>query len=138
MSEHQQTIELLANILDAIERNTVATIAFGEALAGVRNQVTAAKVETTKAIEKAASQKTETPADAGEKHQTVAGATTPVVSAPLEYKRDVAPTMARLLAAKGAPAVVSLLAGFGVKKGADLPADKLADALAAANLALES
>jgi hypothetical protein len=32
--------------------------------------------------------------------------------------------------------VVELLATFGVKKGADLPADKLADALAAATTQL--
>jgi hypothetical protein len=138
MSEHAQLMDMQANILAAINSNTEAVTRLAEALAGIRSNVVAAKAETTKVIEKAAAptpQKTETPAHTGES-STAAGAATPVVSTPMEYKRDVAPTMAKLLAAKGAPAVVELLATFGVKKGADLPADKLADALAAATTQL--
>ena len=53
-----------------------------------------------------------------------------------DAKVDVAPTFAKLLTAKGAPAVVALLAQFGVKKGVELAPDQLADALAAATSAL--
>jgi hypothetical protein len=137
MSEHQQLCDLFADLITEQRATTSAVTQLAEALAGIRSNVVAAKAETTKVIEKAAAptpQKTETPAP-GES-STAAGAATPVVSAPMEYKRDVAPTMAKLLAAKGAPAVVELLATFGVKKGADLPADKLADALAAATTRL--
>ncbi len=138
MSEHQQLCDLFADLITEQRATTKAVTQLAEALAGIRSNVVAAKAETTKVIEKAAAptpQKTETPANTGE-GTTVAVATTSAVSAPMEYKRDVAPTMAKLLAAKGAPAVVELLATFGVKKGADLPADKLADALATATTRL--
>lgn len=57
---------------------------------------------------------------------------------PRDYKKDVAPTMAKLLAAKGAPAVVALLATFGAKKGAELKPEQFDDVLTAANQALAS
>ena len=126
MSEHAQTLDMLARILAQLESNQSSIIAMAEALAGVR-AATVAKVEAVKAIDKA---KTEPAAPAPSEAPAPA-------SAPTTYE-DIRPVFSKLLAAKGAPVVVKILAQFGVKKGQDLPTDKLADALAAANSALES
>ncbi len=129
MSEHAQLCDLIADLITEQKATTSAVIQLAEALAGIRTQVTAAKVETTKAIDKAKEPVAPCVGHAVESAQAEA-------ATPLDYKKDVAPTMAKLLATKGAPTVVALLATFGVKKGADLPTDKLGDALAAANQAL--
>jgi hypothetical protein len=55
---------------------------------------------------------------------------------PMNYAKDVAPTMMKLLTEQGAPTVAALLAEYGVKKGGELPADKLAEALAKAQAIL--
>ena len=54
----------------------------------------------------------------------------------LSYPKDVAPTMMKLLTEKGSSTVAALLARYGVKRGGDLPADKLAKALAEAEALL--
>jgi len=137
LSEHDQTLDMLGNILTAIEKNHEATIQLAEALAGIR-AVKTAKIEAIKAIDKA--KEPEAPAEATPPQETAAPSSpaAPVASAPttLDYKRDVSPTMAKFLAAKGAPAVVEFLSKYGVKKGADLPADKLPEVLAAAKSVL--
>ena len=129
-------MDMLANILAAVEKQHDATIQLAEALAGVR-AAKSAKVEAGKAIEKA--KEPEAPAEVTPPLATAEPSpAAPVASAPtaLDYKRDVSPTMAKFLAAKGAPAVVEFLGKYGVKKGADLPADKLPEVLAAAKSVL--
>jgi hypothetical protein len=125
MSEHAQTLDMLARILAQLESNQSSIIAMAEALAGVR-AATVAKVEAGKAIDKAKEPAAPAPSEAPAP-----------ASAPTTYE-DIRPVFSKLLAAKGAPVVVKILASFGVKKGQDLPTDKLADALAAATSALES
>lgn len=131
MSEHEQMMNMMADLIQATAANGEAITRLAEALAGIRSKTVAAQAETEKVIAKA---KTE-PAAPANPPAAPPPAALPVQAA-LDYKADVAPTMAKLLATKGAPAVVALLATFGVKKGVDLPADKLADALAAATSAL--
>jgi hypothetical protein len=138
MSEHAQLCDLIADLINEQKATTAAVTQLAESLAGIRTQAKAAKTETDKAIDKAKEPAAPAPCVAHAVESAKDEAATPGAHAPMDYKRDVAPTMAKLLADKGAPAVVALLSQFGVKKGAELPADKLAAALAAAKSALES
>jgi len=135
---------LLADILQEQKNTNEAVIRLAEAIAGIRAKIeaptVAAKAAATKAIAKAATPAPETPpvvAPVADVPATAPAPTpTPEASAPLEYKKDVAPTLAKLLSAKGAPAIVELLSKFSVSKGVDLQAAQLPDALAAAQAAL--
>jgi len=140
--------DLLADVLQE-QRNTNEVLTrLVETLAGLRSKVDGAARTAKAVISKAAAPSTEAettgdaPAEAPAVTSTVAEPISPVfepalgIPAPLDYKIDVAPTFAKLLTAKGAPAVVALLAQFGVKKGVELAPEQLADALAAATSAL--
>ena len=130
---------LLADVLQEQKNTNEVLTRLIETLAGLRTKAEGA-VKTAKAgITKAATPSSETPT-ATPTTATAAvvaeAAPAPGIPAPLDYKADVAPSFAKLLTAKGAPAVVAVLAKFGVQKGVELAPAQLADALAAATLAL--
>ena len=132
--------DLLADVLQE-QRNTNEVLTrLVEAIAGLRTKGAAPRAETVVAT-------ANTTVDAlsvNAPSVDVAAAATqmlPTEPAPdlptaLDYKADVAPTFAKLLSAKGAPAVVAVLTQFGVKKGAELAPEQLAEALAVATSAL--
>ena len=107
-------------------------------------QILAARAETRAAVrqEKAvAPAKSKPLAPAADKQTEPAAppevlAVEPAAIPAMTYSVDVAATMGQLLTEKGAGVVKELLSQFGVKKGDELPTDKLAAALAAANAAL--
>lgn len=131
--------DLLADVLQE-QRNTNEVLTrLVEAIAGLRTKVastksTAPRAETVAAVD--------TTVDAPSVDVSAAATQmlptepAPDLPAVLDYKADVAPTFAKLLSAKGAPAVVAVLTQFGVKKGAELAPEQLADALAVATSAL--
>ncbi len=130
--------DLLAGLLAEQRATTEAITRLAESFAGLRAKADGAPKTAKAVIAKSAATLAEPPAESAP-----AAEQTPLVSAPpaviparLEYKADVAPTFAKLLTAKGAPAVVALLAQFGVKKGVELTPEQLPEALAAATLAL--
>ncbi|MCM8595153.1 hypothetical protein [Accumulibacter sp.] len=133
--------DLLADVLQE-QRNTNELLTrLVETLAGLHTKVGGAARTATAAISKAAAPEAEAQTVSTATHVpatalTETTTTEPPPSPTLDYKADVAPTFARLLTAKGAPAVVALLATFGVKKGVELVPEQLADALAAATSAL--
>jgi len=133
---------LLADILQEQKNTNDAIIRLAEAIAGVRAKIeaptVAAKAAATQAIAKAATPAPEIPPAVAPAANVPAAApaSTPESPAPLDYKKDVAPTFAKLLSAKGAPAIVELLSKFSVKKGVDLQTAQLPEALAAAQAAL--
>ena len=131
--------DLLADVLQE-QRNTNEVLTrLVEAIAGLRTKVASTKGATPRPEPVAA---VDTTADApsvdvsAPATQTLATEPAPDLPAVLDYKADVAPTFAKLLSAKGAPAVVAVLTQFGVKKGAELAPEQLADALAVATSAL--
>ncbi|MER2552586.1 MAG: hypothetical protein ABTQ28_04895 [Thauera sp.] len=125
--------DLLAGLLAEQRATTEAITRLAATLAGLRTKADGATKTVKGVITKPAAALAEAPA--GEQTSLVPEPAA-VISTRLEYKADVAPTFAKLLAAKGAPAVVALLATFGVKKGVELTAEQLPEALAAATLAL--
>lgn len=136
--------DLLADVLQE-QRNTNEVLTrLVETLAGLRTKVDGAARTAKAMISKVAAPSTVTVATAealavaSTAAEQISPASEPAPSLPaaLDYKVDVAPTFAKLLTAKGAPAVVALLARFGVKKGVELVPEQLADALAAATSAL--
>lgn len=130
--------DLLAGLLAEQRATTEAITRLAETFAGLRAQAAG----TSKAVKAPIAKPTAAPAEASAESAPAAEQTSPVsapaavIPAHLEYKADVAPTFAKLLTAKGAPAVVALLATFGVKKGIELTPEQLPEALAAATLAL--
>ncbi len=131
--------DLLAGLLAEQRATTEAITRLAETFAGLRTKADSA---TKTVIAKPTAALAEVPAEGAPTIEPTipdSGPTTvPVPATPprLEYKADVAPTFAKLLTAKGAPAVVALLTTFGVKKGVELAPEQLPDALAAATLAL--
>ena len=131
--------DLLADVLQE-QRNTNEVLTrLVEAIAGLRTKVASTKGATPRPEPVAAAVAT---VDAPSVDVSAA-ATQPLPTEPapdlpavLDYKADVAPTFAKLLSAKGAPAVVAVLTQFGVKKGAELAPEQLAEALAVATSAL--
>ena len=125
--------DLLADVLQE-QRNTNEVLTrLVEAIAGLRVKAGGTKSATAAPIP----QPVVAPVDvAAPATQTLPTEPAPDLPAVLDYKADVAPTFAKLLSAKGAPAVVAVLTQFGVKKGAELAPEQLADALAVATSAL--
>ena len=135
--------DLLADVLQE-QRNTNEVLTrLVEAIAGLRTKVASTKGATPRPEPVAAVDTTvDTTVDAPSVDVSAA-ATQPLptelapdLPAVLYYKAAVAPTFAKLLSAKGAPAVVAVLTQFGVKKGAELAPEQLAEALAVATSAL--
>ena len=130
--------DLLAGLLAEQRATTAAITRLAETLVGLRAQV-AGTSHTGQAV---SAKSATAPAEARAESAATAEPTPPVaapavvIPARLDYKADVAPTFAKLLTAQGAPAVVALLATFGVKKGVELTPEQLPEALAAATLAL--
>lgn len=137
--------DLLADVLQE-QRNTNEVLTrLVETLAGLRTKVDGAAKTAKAVISKASTPSTEAsvatseaPAESAPAAEQTSPASEPApgIPASLDYKVDVAPTFAKLLTAKGAPAVVALLAQFGVKKGVELAPEQLADALVAATSTL--
>lgn len=133
--------DLLADMLQEQRNTNEVLIRLVETLAGLRTKVDGTARTAKAVIGKAAAPSTEAAVAAADETEAPAAVPAPSepapgIPAPLDYKVDVAPTFAKLLTAKGAPAVVALLAQFGVKKGVELTPEQLADALAAATSAL--
>ncbi len=130
--------DLLAGLLAEQRATTEAITRLAETFAGLRTQVAATAKTVQAVVHPPAAAPAEAPADSAPAAEPTSPVSAPpsVIPAHLEYKADVAPTFAKLLTAKGAPAVVALLATFGVKKGVELAPEQLPDALAAATLAL--
>ena len=133
--------DLLADVLQE-QRNTNEVLTrLVEAIAGLRTKVASTK-STAPRAEPVVAAAANTTVDAPSVDVSAAATQTlPTEPAPdlptvLDYKADVAPTFAKLLSAKGAPAVVAVLTQFGVKKGAELAPEQLAEALAVATSAL--
>ena len=132
--------DLLADVLQE-QRNTNEVLTrLVEAIAGLRAKAASTKSTAPRAETVAAAANTTVDAPTAD---VAAAATQPLPTEPapdlpavLDYKADVAPTFAKLLSAKGAPAVVAVLTQFGVKKGAELAPEQLAEALAVATSAL--
>ena len=125
--------DLLADVLQE-QRNTNEVLTrLVEAIAGLRVKAANTKAATAAPISEPAVAPVDLAAPAT---QTLPAEPAPDLPAALDYKADVAPTFAKLLSAKGAPAVVAVLTQFGVKKGVELTPGQLADALAAATSAL--
>ena len=132
--------DLLADVLQE-QRNTNEVLTrLVEAIAGLRTKAANTKGAAPRAETVVAAANTTVDAPSVDV-SAAATQTLPTEPAPdlptvLDYKADVAPTFAKLLSAKGAPAVVAVLTQFGVKKGAELAPEQLADALAVATSAL--
>ena len=137
--------DLLADVLQE-QRNTNEVLTrLVEAIAGLRTKVASTKSTAPRAepVVAAANTTVNAPAVNAPSVDVAAAATQTLPTEPapdlptvLDYKADVAPTFAKLLSAKGAPAVVAVLTQFGVKKGAELAPEQLAEALAVATSAL--
>ena len=133
--------DLLADVLQE-QRNTNEVLTrLVEAIAGLRTKVASTKSTAPRAepvVAAAANTTVDAPSVdvAAAATQMLPTELTPDLPAVLDYKADVAPTFAKLLSAKGAPAVVAVLTQFGVKKGAELAPEQLAEALAVATSAL--
>ena len=138
--------DLLADVLQE-QRNTNEVLTrLVEAIAGLRTKVASTKSTAPRAepvVAAAANTTVNAPAVNAPSVDVAAAATQTLPTEPapdlptvLDYKADVAPTFAKLLSAKGAPAVVAVLTQFGVKKGAELAPEQLAEALAVATSAL--
>lgn len=125
--------DLLADILQEQKNTNEVLTRLLEAFAGLRAPAAAAKAETKKAIAKAAEA---IPDTAAAEVTATAPASPPAAPDPLEYKKDLGPTFAKLLTDKGPMVVVEVLSRFGVKKGCELPVEQLQPALAAAQAAL--
>jgi hypothetical protein len=133
MSEHEQLIGLLADILVATRDNNEGITKLAEAIAsGVRaakGQIQEAKTTTDKVIKKAKAApatEVETLATPLSSEPAVTPAAAPAVStATYEQARDLIVGLER---AKG----VALLARFNAKRLSDVPAEKYADLIAAA------
>ena len=132
--------DLLADVLQE-QRNTNEVLTrLVEAIAGLRAKAASTKSTAPRAETVVAAANTTVDAPSVDV-SAAATQTLPTEPAPdlptvLDYKADVAPTFAKLLSAKGAPAVVAVLTQFGVKKGAELAPEQLAEALAVATSAL--
>ena len=128
--------DLLADVLQE-QRNTNEVLTrLVEAIAGLRAKVASSKGAAPRTEPVIAAVDALTVDVAVPATQTQATEPAPDLPAVLDYKADVAPTFAKLLSAKGAPAVVAVLTQFGVKKGAELAPEQLAEALAVATSAL--
>lgn len=120
MSEHAQLMDMQANILAAIEKNTDAVIKLAEALAGIRAKTEAAKVETTKAIEKA-----KTPPCAAHDAETAK------VEAPAATGTVTFDEAKKALMAIPTDRARAILKSLGVSKLSELDADRYADVVEA-------
>ncbi len=120
MSEHAQTLDLLARILEAVEKNHDATIQLAEALAGVR-AVKVAKIETEKVIDKA--------------KEPAAPAPTPEVPAPASAPEAAAPTYEdakKVLMALPTDQAKAILKTLGVNRLSDLAVARFNEVIEAA------
>lgn len=135
MSEHQQTLDMLARILDAVERTNEAVTRLAEAIAGAR-----AKLEADKAIGKAQAVAVEPPKTEAPKAQPVKApppkAETPKAEAPAATYQDAANAVTRLAKAKGREAAVAVLQRFGATKLPDVPETRWGEVVAACEQAL--
>jgi hypothetical protein len=130
--------ELLAEILQEQRNTTNALLALGEALVGIKSKVDTPAVQATAtaeaAIKKAATPKAKVaPVEATEPAPAPVATPAPAPKeepkGALTYTVDVAPTMGKLLTEKGPTIVRDLLSKYGAKRGSEIPAEKLAEAL---------
>ena len=132
--------DLLADILAEQRATTEAITKLMETLAGLRTKFDGAAKAAKTVIATAAAPIADAPAATALPIEAPVAAPEPAQAstAQLDYKADVAPTFAKLLTAKGAPAVVAVLSTFGVKKGIELAPAQLPAALASALAALDA
>lgn len=131
---------LLADMLQEQKNTTEAITKLMETLAGLRTKFDGAAKAAKTVVATAAAPIADAPAATALPIETPVAAPEPARAtvAQLDYKADVAPTFAKLLSAKGAPAVVAVLSTFGVKKGIELAPAQLPAALACALSALDA
>ncbi|MCX7140815.1 MAG: hypothetical protein NT123_06900 [Proteobacteria bacterium] len=131
---------LLADMLQEQKNTTEAITKLMETLAGLRTKFDGAAKAAKTVIATAAAPTADVPAATTLPIEAPAAApaAAQASTAQLDYKADIAPTFAKLLSAKGAPAVVAVLSTFGVKKGIELAPAQLPAALASALAALDA